>query len=137
MFRKILALCVTAGCFCFSAVSAYAVDGAIGNAVDGVVDAGEDVADGIFRAGEDIVDGLSGGTIDGEGTGDLTDPDASNSSTNGGTISGNSGSNAIGNTSDITSGDNPYTGVTVGYAGITAVIAAMGVVVSSIRRKNS
>lgn len=148
MKKIIPTLLTAAGCMtcmtftAFTTLPTFAA-GAIGNAVDGVVDAGEDIADGIFRAGDDIADNLAG-----NGTSDLTTPDNPSGSVNS-DISDNSdiinssssGSNAIGDRNDISqsapSAQNPTTGVTMGYAGATAVIAAMGVVVSSIHRKRS
>lgn len=145
MKKIIPTLLTAAGCATFTAFTAVPTfaAGAIGNAVDGVVDAGEDIADGIFRAGDDIADNLAG-----NGTSDLTTPGNPGGSVNS-DISDNSdiinsstgGSNAIGDRNDISqstpSAPNPTTGVTMGYAGATAVIAAMGVVVSSIHRKRS
>lgn len=139
MKNIIPALLTMAGCAAVTASPAFAA-GAIGSAVDGVVDAGEDIADGIFRAGDDIADDLTG-----NGTSDLTTPDNSSGSSNPtdstNSSNSNSGSNAIGDNSntasDQPSANNPSTGVTMGYAGVTAVIAAMGVVVSSVHRKRS
>ncbi len=148
MKKIIPTLLTAAGCTTFTAFTAVPTfaAGAIGNAVDGVVDAGEDIADGIFRAGDDIADNLTG-----SGTSDLITPDNSSNSVNSNNSnnsdnsdiinSSSSGSNAIGDRNDISqstpSAQNPTTGVTMGYAGATAVIAAMGVVVSSIHRKRS
>lgn len=141
--KNIIPILLTAAgcstCTVFTAVPTFAA-GAIGSAVDGVVDAGEDIADGIFRAGDDIADNLTG-----NGTSDLTTPDNSSGSSNPtdstNSSNSNSGSNAIGDNSDTASdqpsANNPSTGVTMGYAGVTAVIAAMGVVVSSVHRKRS
>lgn len=146
MLKKISGLCAGAACLMALCSTAFAQTGVVGNAVGGVVDAGEDIVNGVVNAGDDLVQGVTGGrtgnangrTGDAAGdVGDLTTPDN-------GTNNGN-GNNAIGDTSDglitDTTGDgdtagNPYTGgVTMGYAAISAVVAAMGVTLTSIRRK--
>ncbi len=158
MFKKISGLCASAVCLMGLCTTAFA-DGPVGRAIGGVVDAGEDIADGIFNAGEDIVDGVTGetGSAGGDENGDvpdLTTPD--DSTTSGDTTTSDpdsatsgdsttSGGNAIGDTSDGlisgveesgATGGNPGTGdVTMGYAAFSAVLAAMGVTLSSIRRK--
>jgi len=163
MFKKISGLCASAACLLGLCTTAFA-DGPVGRAIGGVVDAGEDIADGIFNAGEDIVDGVTGsagddengdvpdlttpedGTTSGDNT--TSDPDTTTSDTDTTTSDTNSttsGDNAIGDTSDGlisgveesgATGGNPGTGdVTMGYAAFSAVLAAMGVTLSSIRRK--
>lgn len=151
MLKKISGLCAGAACLTALCGTAFAQTGAIGNAVGGVVDAGEDVANGIINAGDDLVRGVTGGgsgrsgSADGD-VGDLTTPDNdANGDTNNGDNGGNNNDNAIGDASDglitDTDGDgdtagNPGTGdVTMGFAAISAVLAAMGVTVTSIRRK--
>ncbi len=158
MFKKISGLCASAVCLMGLCTTAFA-DGPVGRAIGGVVDAGEDIADGIFNAGEDIVDGVTGetGSAGGDENGDVPDLTTPDDSTTGGdsTTSGDtttsdpdsatSGGNAIGDTSDGlisgveesgATGGNPGTGdVTMGYAAFSAVLAAMGVTLSSIRRK--
>lgn len=159
MFKKISGLCASAVCLLGLCTTAFA-DGPVGRAIDGAVDAGEDIADGIFNAGEDIVDGVTGesGSAGGDENGDISDittpddatssgsttsdPDAAASDTD----STTSGDNAIGDTSSGVisgveesgaTGGNPGTGdVTMGYAAFSAVLAAMGVTLSSIRRKH-
>lgn len=155
MIKKFLTLCVTAGCLCLTSASVFADNGAVGGAVSNIVDAGRDVADGIVRAGDDIIgdrnDSLGGTTANGAAG---TTAGSTAGGTSDGTVIDNSGVNAIGDTTDTTTdtttgttdtdtnatspnADNPTTGVTVGYAEITAVLAAMGVAISSIRRKHS
>ncbi len=161
MLKKISGLCASAACLLGLCTTAFA-DGPIGNAVNGAVNAGEDIADGIFNAGNDLVDGITGsgrtGSADGDensDVGDLTTPDdntasddntGSDTDTSGDPDTENSGSNAIGDDSDSSisatesgagsTGENPGTGnVVMGYAAISAVLAAMGVTLSSIRRK--
>lgn len=154
MIKKIFALCATAGCLCFTTASAFAQDGAIGDAARGIVNAGEDAARGIARAGEDIINGVTGNTPDtntnanpnttvdpNTTTTPNTTPDTNTDATPNGEIINDSGVNAIGDTTDTTTTDpnntNPTTGVATSYAGVTAALAAMGVALSSIRRKRS
>ena len=132
--KKISMLCASALCLAGLCTAAYAENGVVGNAVNGVIDAGDDIANGVINAGEDIVNGVTG------------DNNNNSPDNNGGTTnennSANNGTNAIGDTSDITESgaangiDNPVTGVSLGYTAVTAVLAAMGVTLSSIRRKH-
>lgn len=167
MLKKFSGIFASAACLMALSCTAFAQTGAVGSAVGGVVDAGEDIADGIFNAGDDLVRGVTGGrtgdtgsSADGDSAADsdvddLTSPDegdtsgdtgtsGGDTSTDDGNTSTDSGDNAIGDTSDGSansveeSGEagNPTTGdVTMGYAAMSAVLAALGVTVTSIRRK--
>ncbi len=162
MLKKFSGLFAGAACLMALSGTAFA-QGAVGNAVGGVVDAGEDIADGIFDAGRDVVRGVTGGRTGDSAAdsdiGDLTSPgdgDASGDSGASGDTDTSSGDttssdpdtssddNAIGDTSGESTSNieeggaagNPGTGdVTMGYAAISTVLAALGVTVTSIRRK--
>ncbi len=148
---------------CTTAFADGPVGRAIGGVVDagediadGIFNAGEDIVDGA-TGGSDSAGGDENGDVP-----DITTPDDSttggDSTTSGdnattsdpdtttsGTDSTTSGDNAIGETSSGlisgveesgATGGNPGTGdVTMGYAAFSAVLAAMGVTLSSIRRK--
>lgn len=161
MFKKISVAAALACCAALSP-AAYA-DGPIGGAIDGVARAGEDIADGAMDAGRDILNGFTARDTDGAGTGDAVPGDPANGTTGGttggtangttgGTTSDTTSGTTSGTTSDTTSGTsgdlasgsnsstaaagNPNTGVSMGYVASAAVLAAMGVVVTAVKRRD-
>ena len=136
---------------------------AIGDAAHGVANAGEDIIDGAENATRDILNGYtaddtnpgvgmggSGRTTD-NNTGDTSNGTGTtngNSGTTGGTTNGTTSDNtsgitsdsdnniASGSTSSEAAGSNPNTGVSMGYVASAAVLAAMGVVVTAVRRRD-
>lgn len=141
MNKKISAALLTLACFSALTVSAYA-DGPIGNAINGIGRAGEDIANGVGRAVDDTAEGIMGITREtsGESTttsDDTTTSDNDTSSGTGSTVtpgdtdgSGATGSGTVGGIADA----NPPMGVTYGLTAGTAVLAALGVVVSAVRK---
>lgn len=157
MFKKIS---VAAALLCCAAISpaAYA-DGPVGGAINGVARAGEDIADGAMDAGRDILEGFTGddtnpgaglGSTDNNGTttdnanGDInngTTGDTSNTTTGNGTTSDTTSGNtseelASGSNSSTAAAGNPNTGISMGYVASAAVLAAMGVVVTAVKRRD-
>ena len=160
MFKKIT---FAAALLCCAAISpaAYAdgVGSAIGGAANGIVNAGEDIVDGAENATRDILNGFTADdtnpgigygssartTDDGAGT---ASGGTSDNNTTGGTTGGTTGDTTSGPTSDpsdsIGSGStsseaaagNPNTGISLGYVASAAVLAAMGVVVTAVKRRD-
>ncbi len=134
MFKKLSVAAALAG---LAALSPAAYASAIGGAVEGVVDAGRDVADGVLDAGEDIVDGVTGGnnnTTSGSTGGTTSGTTSGDSSSSGDAAS--SEETASGSNSTENAAGNPGTGISLGYVASAAVLAAMGVVVTAVRRKD-
>lgn len=156
MFKKIS---LAAALLCCAAISpaAYAegIGAAIGDAASGVANAGEDIVQGAENAGRDILNGFtaddtngvgpgsSGGTTVNNG-GDKSDSIANyNGTTNGTAIDAtsdiaNSTSDSLssGTNSSTAGGGNPNTGISMGYVASAAVLAAMGVVVTAVKRRD-
>ena len=146
MFKKFSAAAALAIFAAFStAAYASSVGSAVEGAVDGVVNAGEDIVDGVVNAGEDVADGITGGAsgidngidngvdplTDTSGTGDVTDLKDGVPETSG--TQSASDSDAVGDSSN--EAKNPNTGISLGFAATSAVLAAMGVTLTTVRRK--
>ena len=123
----------------FMAISSAAfADGPIGGAVNGVVRAGEDIVNGAGDAVSDVVGGVTSGvddiTGDNDNTvvpGDTDRPAVSDSVTSDvsrETVSDHSG--VVGGISV----NNPTTGVTYGLTAGAAVLAAVGIAVTAVRK---
>ena len=155
MFKKIS---LAAALLCCAAISpaAYA-DGfpsAIGNAVNGAVNAGEDIMNGAENATRDILNGFTaddtnpGAGIGGSGRTTNYNTGGTSDSTSGNTTSGSTSGNTSDSTSDSSddissgsnssnaAGGNPDTGISMGYVASAAVLAAMGVVVTAVKRRD-
>ena len=160
MFKKIS---LAAALLCCAAISpaAYAdgIGSAIGDAAHGIANAGEDIVDGAENAGRDILngftaddttpvgpdgspDGTIGDNLDGSSTGtadnigttsDTTDGSAGDTTSS---TSGTSDDIASGSNSSTAAGGNPNTGVSMGYVASAAVLAAMGVVFTAVKRRD-
>ncbi|MCH5205960.1 MAG: hypothetical protein J1F09_03335 [Oscillospiraceae bacterium] len=143
MFKKFSAAAALAIFAAFStAAYASSVGSAVEGAVDGVVNAGEDIVDGVVNAGEDVADGITGSNsginngvdplTDSSNTGDVTDLKDGVPETSG--TQSTSESNAVGDSSN--EAKNPNTGISLGFAATSAVLAAMGVTLTTVRRKH-
>ena len=156
MFKKIS---LAAALLCCAAISpaAYAqgIGAAIGDAASGIANAGEDIVDGAENVGRDILNGFtaddstgvgpgsSGGNIVNNG-GDKSDNIANYNGTTGSAVrnttsdSANSTSDSLssGSNSSTAAGGNPNTGISMGYVASAAVLAAMGVVVTAVKRRD-
>lgn len=143
MIKK-LSLAAAIACFAALSPAAYAqgIGGAIGDATNGVINAGEDIVDGTMDAGRDIVNGLTGD----DDTNSDTDNDSGSVSDDTSSTPGNSSSDSASddNSSDDLVSDsdniqngagNPITGISMGYVASAAVLSAMGVVVTAIRKR--
>ncbi|MCH5188879.1 MAG: hypothetical protein J1F63_10795 [Oscillospiraceae bacterium] len=153
MFKKIT---LAAALLCCAAISpaAYAdVGSAIGGAANGIANAGEDIVNGAENATRDILNGFTaddtnpgigiGGSSRTTGSGNAGD--SSNGTANGsGTTTYTTGSDTSGSSDSISSGTNtstaaganPNTGISMGYVASAAVLAAMGVVVTAVKRRD-
>ncbi|MDE7229171.1 MAG: hypothetical protein K2N56_01710 [Oscillospiraceae bacterium] len=165
MFKKISVAAALACCAALSH-AAYAdgpIGGAIDGVAragediaDGAMDAGRDILNG-FTARDtdgagtgdavpgDPANGTTGGTTGGtaNGTTGGTTSDTTSGTTNGttsGTTNGTSGTTsgelASGSNSSTAAAGNPNTGVSMGYVASAAVLAAMGVVVTAVKRRD-
>ena len=153
MFKK---LSIAAALLCCAAISpaAYAdgLPSAIGNVAHDAADTGRDIMDGAENIGRDILNGFtaddtntgggigssartadpgSGGTANYSGTANDTTSNSTDSIS-----SNNSDSLASGSTSSEAAGGNPDTGISMGYVASAAVLSAMGVVVTAIKRRD-
>ena len=151
MFKKIS---LAAALLCCAAISpaAYAdgVGSAIGGAANGIVNAGEDIVNGAENATRDILNGFTaddtnpgtaiGGssrTADGSNSGATTGTTGDSAGTNSNGTAGNtSDSIGTGTNSSTAAGGNPNTGISMGYVASAAVLAAMGVVVIAVKRRD-
>lgn len=139
-------------------ISSAAYASSIGSAIDGAISGAEDIADGVVNAGEDVADGIIGtdGNPAGSGSDNGTTSYSNNDGTNGTAGNGSGSGSAIqpkdgGNdaadisTTSDTNGSavnsangtgNPNTGVSLGFVASAAVLAAMGVTLTTVRRKD-
>lgn len=146
---------------CFSAASAAAfADGPVGRAINGVGRAGEDIVDGAGDAVSDVVDGVTGDGADDDTASDDTALDPGGSDEPADDPSAPADSDSVSSepvssepVSSDTSADspaasiensgavggintsNPGTGVTYGLTAGAAVLAAVGVVAASARKR--
>ena len=120
-------------------------DGPVGRTVNGVVRAGEDIVDGAGDAVSDVVGGVTSGVDEITGDNDSTlapgdtDTPADNDSTINSEIStptSESGAVSINNSGALggISVNNPTTGVTYGLTAGAAVLAAIGIAVTAVRK---
>ncbi len=147
MIKK-LSLAAAIACFAALSPAAYAqgIGGAIGDATNGVINAGEDIVDGTMDAGRDIVNGLTGDDDTNSDTDNDTDNDSGSvsddtsstpdSSSSDSASDDNSSDDLVSDSDNIQNGaGNPITGISMGYVASAAVLSAMGVVVTAIRKR--
>lgn len=154
MKKNISAALLTAACFSALSAAAFA-DGPIGNAINGIGRAGEDIADGAGDAVSDITDGVTGGdsgaasdpvnsddpvgSDSGAVSGDMSDDVSSDASDISSDVSSDASSEPTSSESGVVGGItdvNPPAGVSYGLTAGAAVLAALGVVVAAAARKD-
>ena len=163
MLKKISLAAALLCCAAISpAVYADGIGSAIGDAASGIANAGTDIIDGAENAERDILNGFTaddttpagpgsdsvGRTTDSKSSGSSGNNMNGNSSGAAGTAGRSSGGTSeksavdsseklsSGIISSTVAGSNPDTGISMGYVASAAVLAAMGVVVTAIRRRD-
>ena len=157
-----LAFMATVSTAAYASGIGAAVDGVVNGAediADGVVNAGEDVADGIIGTDGDPAGSGTNDNFDGLNSDGKDDGSPSGSGSEGkDLIKDNAGSTDMDDNADLTESTpdtsdttgesgtttdkitndakNPNTGISLGFVASTAVLAAMGVTLTTVRRKN-